>query len=68
MYRWIKRALVVLIVLSPGALAWGEPNKETADADRIAAVAAVGGDRMSCHCGHGIPVEASHPARVRVLP
>ena len=59
MYRWIMRALVVLIVLSAGTLAWTEPAKETADAGRIAVVATtnivgdivatVGGDRLSLY-------------------
>ena len=59
MYRWIVRALVVLIVLSAGMLAWGEPAREAADPDGIAVVAttnivgdvvaAVGGDRLSLY-------------------
>ena len=40
MYRWIARTLVVLIVLSAGTLAWGEPSEEAADAARIAVVTA----------------------------
>ena len=40
MYRWIARTRFVLIVLSAGTLAWGEPSKEAADADRIAVVTA----------------------------
>ena len=59
MYRTIMRTLVVLIVLAAGTLAWAEPSKETADADRIPVVAttnivgdivaAVGGDRLSLY-------------------
>ena len=59
MYRWIMRTLAVLIVLSAGTLAWTEPSKETAAANRIAVVATtnivgdivatVGGDRLSLY-------------------
>ena len=59
MYRCITRALVALIVLLAGTLAWGEPSRESADTDGIAAVATtnivgdivatVGGDRLSLY-------------------
>lgn len=59
MYRWSVGALVVLIALSAGTLAWGEPAREEADTDGIAVVAttnivgdivaAVGGDRLSLY-------------------
>ncbi|MCY4485215.1 MAG: metal ABC transporter substrate-binding protein [Spirochaetaceae bacterium] len=75
MYRCITRALVALIVLLAGTLAWGEPSRESADTDGIAAVATtnivgdivatVGGDRLSLYVM--LPLDAD-PHAFRATP